>query len=475
MVIKLGFKPILALILCIGIPMWALAGTTGKVAGVVKDAASGEPLPGVNVQLEGTMMGAASDAEGNYFVIGVPPGVYSLKTTMMGYETITTSNVIVRIDRTTTVDLDMKATVLDVGGEVTVVAEREVIRKDIAYTQTNLDAAAMEAVPASYTLDQALTTQVGVGYDAQGLTIRRGNNQEISYYVDGMNLKDERTQRPYSGVSKTAISEVQLLTGAFAAEYGDARSGIVNVVTKQPGQKYTLTLETQISPLMGGDDPDHPGLKHFGPYIYSNDNWYEYGRFDWNGGNAAADKNKDGKPDFDGWTAWASKNKYSNQTVTAEEAFAIWAWHHRSETPDGEVLYDGVPFSEYKVGNKTLADLVKPVDSRYSGLKAANGQHALEWYGYDPDYNYDLTFAGPVPFLGDKLGFVLSHRNEYTMMPYFSGQPAYKDQSTQLKLIATLNPNMKQPQRACIPTFASLTAVTLPALLKARVRLMRVC
>lgn len=440
---KLAFHSILVLLLCLGIPLWVLAGTTGKIAGVVKEAETGTVLPGANVVIEGTTMGAAADVNGNYFILNVPPGIYRVRTTMMGYGTVSVSNVVVRIDRTTVVDFELKPVVLEAAEEVTVVAERELVRKDIAFTQTNLDAVTLESIPASYTLDQALTSQVGVGYDAQGLTIRRGTNQEISYIVDGMVLKDERTQRPYSGVSKTAIADVQLLTGAFSAEYGDARSGVVNVVTKQPGSKYTFSFDGRMSPLIGGDDSDFPGLKHFGPYIYSNDNWYEYGRFDWNGGAAAADKNKDGTPDFEGWTAWAANNTFEDQTLTPEQAFAVWAWEHRSENKDGECLYNGVPFSEYKVGNVTLADLIKPLDDRYAGLKANKGSHPLNWYAYEPDWNFDMTFTGPVPFTGDKLGFLLSWRNEYTLFPFYSGQPVYKDRSAQLKLIANFNPDMK--------------------------------
>jgi outer membrane receptor protein involved in Fe transport len=421
----------------------SFAATTGKISGSVVDSQSGESLPGVNIVIEGTTMGAASNVDGDYFIINIPPGSYQVRANMMGYTPKVVTDVVVRIDRTTNIDFELTPEVLQAGEEVVVTAEREIVRQDISYTQTNLGEEELDAIPAAYNLDQALTSQVGVGYDAQGLTIRRSNNQEISFVVDGMVLKDERTQRPYQGVSKTAVSEVQLLTGAFSAEYGDARAGVVNVVTKQPKQTYSISFESQISPLMGGDDSEFPGLKHFGPYIYSNDNWYEYGRFDWNGGAPAADRNKDGDPDFMGWNQWAANNTYNDQTLTPEQAFAIWAWHHRSENKNGQVLYDGIPFSQYKVGNQTLADLVKPMDSRYANLEAGSNPHPLNWYAYDPDYNMDMTLTGPVPGLGNKLGFVLSHRREHTMMPYFAGQSAYQDNSTQLKMIWNINPDMK--------------------------------
>ncbi|MFH1011500.1 MAG: carboxypeptidase-like regulatory domain-containing protein, partial [bacterium] len=53
------------------------AGTTGKIAGFVKDAASGEPLIGANILVEGTTLGASADVEGYFFIINVPPGTYT--------------------------------------------------------------------------------------------------------------------------------------------------------------------------------------------------------------------------------------------------------------------------------------------------------------------------------------------------------------------------------------------------------------
>jgi len=133
-------RPLWILLLLFSWSGLVLGATTGKIAGTVKDAESGEGLPGANVVLEGTTMGAASNIDGDYFIINIPPGEYAVRVTMMGYAPVVVENVVVRIDRTTTVDLELKAQVLDVGGEVTVTAEREVVRMDVSFTQTNLSA-----------------------------------------------------------------------------------------------------------------------------------------------------------------------------------------------------------------------------------------------------------------------------------------------------------------------------------------------
>lgn len=79
----------------------AEAGITEKISGTVRDAKTREPLPGVNLVLEGTTQGAASDAQGDYFIANVPPGTYTLKVSLLGYAAVTVTGVRVRVDATT--------------------------------------------------------------------------------------------------------------------------------------------------------------------------------------------------------------------------------------------------------------------------------------------------------------------------------------------------------------------------------------
>ena len=100
-----------------------IAGTTGKLTGVVVDLDTKESLPGTNVILEGTSMGAATGLDGNYTIMNIPPGIYTLRFTMMGYKNSLVSNVRVSIDLTTTINANMSQTVLEADETVTVVAE----------------------------------------------------------------------------------------------------------------------------------------------------------------------------------------------------------------------------------------------------------------------------------------------------------------------------------------------------------------
>ncbi|NOY60974.1 MAG: TonB-dependent receptor plug domain-containing protein [Calditrichaeota bacterium] len=412
--------------------MQVLAGTTGKIAGIVKDKENGDPLPGVNVVIEGTSLGAATNINGRYFILNIPPGTYSLRAKMIGYADMRKKDVEVKIDRTSQVDFMMQAQVLELGKVVTVTANRELVRKDVSFSQTTMDEKAIDNIPAAYQLDKGLVSQAGIKDEGQGIVIRRGGYREISYYLDGMLLKDDRTGRNVSRLSTTAIQQVQILAGGFNAEYGNARSGIVNVVTKNPGKRYNLNFQGSYSPLMG----KYNGRKHFGPYVYSKDNWWEYGRFLWNEGNPSQDRNADGEPDFEGWNEWITTHIFHGQTLTPRQAYEVWAWQHRSTDKDGNILIDQKP-AYFTDENGEL------------NTKKEDANHPLNYYAYNPDWNVDLTFSGPIIPWGNKIpilkntGFVLSYHQEYSMYPFFAAQQAYIDKTSQLKIVSNITPNIK--------------------------------
>ena len=83
------------------------AGTTGRLAGRITDAASGEALPFVNVVIMGTTLGAATDIDGYYSIINVPPGNYDVKASAIGYSAITYQDVKISIDLTTTINFEL--------------------------------------------------------------------------------------------------------------------------------------------------------------------------------------------------------------------------------------------------------------------------------------------------------------------------------------------------------------------------------
>ena len=366
--------------------------TVGKLAGRVIDAQTREALPGVNVAVEGTRLGAVSDASGNYFILQVSPGVYAVKASSVGYTAVRKTDVLVQVDRTVTLNFELSPEALELK-EVVVTAERPPVERDVSYTQTIIPSKVALEVPTGPRLRDALATQAGVDRDGWGLVIRGGDEQEILFSVDGVTLIDNRNFRPFTSFSKTALQEVQILLGGFTAEYGFARSGVVNIVTQEP-KKWTISTDARYGP---------PTRKHFGPYVYSKDNYWDVGRFEAFG--PSEDRDGDGKPDFEGWTSWISKKRtVENQTITtAQQAKGIWDWQHRSVE-----------------GGRTTS---------------------MNVYKEDPDYAYDVTVGGPL--INNKVSALLSYRAEQTAYTFPFVRRTYNDRTASGKLIFTPTVNTK--------------------------------
>ncbi len=259
----------LALLVSVGfLLLWTTvqAGVTGKIAGTVTDRATGDPLPGANVVVEGTTRGAAADANGKYLILNMPPGTYTLIVRMMGYNTTRITNVVVYTDRTVQQDCELTMKVVE-GEEVMIVAGREPIEFDRTNTASYVRQEEIEAMPVT-TMAEIVQLQAGVITDAGGgLHFRGGRSREIAYLIDGVPVTNNFSQGGGSNVSieNNFIKELQVITGTFNAEYGSAQSGVINVVTKVPEQGYHATLEAITGGYYAPDSPMFIGLNSYNP------------------------------------------------------------------------------------------------------------------------------------------------------------------------------------------------------------------
>jgi outer membrane receptor for ferrienterochelin and colicin len=227
------------------------AGTTGKIAGSVLDAQTGDPLPGANVIVEGTNLGAATDLSGNYTVLNLPPGLYNIRISVIGYQEYVVENVRVMIDLTTTVNADLTGTVIP-GETVTVVAGRPLVQKDMTSSLASVGSQEIALLPAQ-SVGGLLEIQAGV-INYGGIHIRGGRSGEVAYWIDGVAV----TEAMYGGqgivVENSAIQELQVVSGTFNAEYGQAMSGIVNIITKEGGPKYSGQIRGYIGDYISGSE-----------------------------------------------------------------------------------------------------------------------------------------------------------------------------------------------------------------------------
>ena len=216
----------------------AFGGTTGKITGKVVDKTAGEPLIGSNVILEGTILGAATDIEGRYFILNIPPGVYSLKARMIGYSTTVVTDVRVSVDFTTRIEFELSTSVLELGG-VEVIATTPIIKMDLTSTRAVIGAETISEMPVE-SFDEILELQAGIvrGSDNK-IHIRGGRASEIIYLIDGIPVNDPYSNEISVEVDNDAIQELQVISGTFNAEYGRAMSGVVDIVTKDGGRKLS--------------------------------------------------------------------------------------------------------------------------------------------------------------------------------------------------------------------------------------------
>ena len=261
------FVLILMLVFALVSQLWS--GTTGKIAGTITDKATGEPLIGSNIIVIGTSLGAAADVNGQYSILYVPPGIYKVQISFIGYETVIVSDVRVNIDQTSRVDAILGQQTIN-AEEVVVLAERKTIKPDVATSVASMTEKEVEALPADNVIT-AIGLQAGVrggwagslGYAAQpsyesnytrgavsilsGISIRGGGGDNILFMVDGVTMRDPRNNDPSTNVALSSVQDISVERGGFNAEYGQVRSGVINVTTREGAKNgYFGNFQTRI-------------------------------------------------------------------------------------------------------------------------------------------------------------------------------------------------------------------------------------
>lgn len=240
---------------------------TGKISGKVIDE-NGEGLPGVNVVLPSTQTGASTDINGEYVILNLQPGIYEIRASTVGYQTVTQTDVQVRSNQTTKIDFQLNSTVVDIGKEVVVMAEKPLVERDQTSTRHFVDANEISSRPTTQ-LTQILSTLPGIDMNAAGeLTVRRGSLDQVAFLIDGVRARNPLDFQPYTNINLTSIQELEIITGGFNAEYGEAQSGVFNIITKDGTQQIETYSELRWTP---------PGKKHWGTefYDYSTTRYWE--------------------------------------------------------------------------------------------------------------------------------------------------------------------------------------------------------
>ncbi len=231
----------------------AFAGTTGKLAGRVTDRAK-QPLPGANIILVGTQLGAVSDMEGYYTILNIPPGRYQVRYAFIGYKTMTVSQILVTTDHTTTQDVQLEQSVIE-GETVQVVAQRPIVETNLTSSVATVTSDAIAIMPVQ-DLQEVVDLQAGV-VDGH---FRGGRTGEVQYQINGVSVNNSYDNSSTLRIDRSLLQEVQVISGTFDAEYGQAMSGVVNVVLKSGTDQFAVSGEAYTSDYLytSGDRRNAP-------------------------------------------------------------------------------------------------------------------------------------------------------------------------------------------------------------------------
>jgi outer membrane receptor protein involved in Fe transport len=393
-------KSVIVLILLLTVvtvsPLWS--GTTGKIAGTVVETATGDPLPGANIVVMDTELGAASDLNGRYTILEIPPGTYSVRISFVGYQNTTINDVRVYIDQTSRIDVSLREEAIQLS-DVIIVAEKPLIKPDVATSVVAVSGEEIKTLPVTNVTD-VMGMQAGINNNQ----IRGVGLDQALFMVDGVTMRDPRNNQALTKVALSTIREVSVERGGFNAEYGQVQAGIINVVTKDGKAKgYSGGLNVRITPparkyFHGSDMPDVTD-----PTSY----WL--------------------RPYFDPEVCWTGTTSGAWDTYTQSKYLAFEGWNTVSQRlcSDNDLTNDLTPLGAQRVFEYYTRK--KQIDN-------------------EPDYVLDGSFGGPVPFVSEPLGnlrFFASYRGERTMLLIPTTRPDYRDYDARLVITSDISKTMK--------------------------------
>lgn len=232
---------------------------TGTLRGTVVDKQTQAPLVGVNILVQGTEYGAATDSEGEYVIPGVEVGLYAISYSMIGYEQRVITDIQILSDHATSRDVELRQSYVESQDEVTVTAnsyfskeeEAPVSYRNLNYEEVRRSPGAREDVSR---MVQNLPGVAPTTDDRNDLVIRGGSPTEVLYMVDNIEIPNPNhfptqgaTGGPISMLNTEFIREVNFMAGGFPAKYGHRLSGVLDIHYRegnreQYGGKFDLSF-----------------------------------------------------------------------------------------------------------------------------------------------------------------------------------------------------------------------------------------
>jgi outer membrane receptor protein involved in Fe transport len=309
------------------------------------------------------------------------------------------ANVRVNINLTTSANFNLQQQAI-AGEEVVVTAEAPIVQPDISANVANVSAAELINIPITGVSD-FVNLQAGI---EDGMNIRGSGSSGMAFIVDGANMRTGRGNSPFTNISFTAIEEMQIQTGGFNAEYGNVRSGVLNVVNKKPGKdRYSANVMLRYTPVQS---------RTFDKLANDSDSYwvfpFRYPNVRYVGAQEGLDVYDQRQyVNFEGWNEISrifNEDEDPTNDLTPDQLLKVWDWQHRK----------GLANNEYDI------DI--------------------------PDYIADATITGPVPFIGKSLGnlrFLASYRKNQTAYIIPQSLDRNENWTAQFKVYSDLSQNMR--------------------------------
>lgn len=212
---------------------------TGKLTGKIVDAAKNEPLIGVNILLKGTYYGAATDINGHFTISNITPGNYTITVSFIGFKTVEYTGYKIDADKTKELDVKMTESALTLDHDIVVVGSKPLLEVDETQSKTTISADDIKNAVVE-NISDVVSQQAGVVNSDNEIHIRGGRTYENAFLLNGVSVQDPLAGTGFGlQLSANAIEEVDVITGGYNAEYGQATSGVVNVRTKEGGDNYS--------------------------------------------------------------------------------------------------------------------------------------------------------------------------------------------------------------------------------------------
>ncbi|MBI9070743.1 MAG: TonB-dependent receptor [Melioribacteraceae bacterium] len=410
--------------------------STGKIMGVIKDLGLDEGIPFANVLVNGTTIGTASDIDGNFVILNIPPGVYSVTASYVGYQKLTISDVRINVGFTTNLEFELSSGDIELDAIIVQGERNPLIRQDLTNPTVAITSETIDALPVDNITD-VIKLQAGVVQGDDGtLHVRGGRSDEISFQLNGLSVNDPFGNSKSVGVATNAVQEVSVSTGTFSAEFGNALSGVVNYVTKEGGNKYSFSLRgyagdyvssrdelfnniddidvlnrSRLEGTFGGPIPFSNNTKFFVSGIYSDFKGSYYGQRIYN--------------TTDSYLTPDNFASSDSRTGSATDPYFFNPYHSPADsnglpTGDGAIVALNPSHSYNIQGNishnfSSLIKLKYELVSDYSEYKDGDG---LRTYRYNPDGNATYYDKGIVHALD--LTHTINDRIFYTIKGSYS-------------------------------------------------------